>query len=277
MTQRIFTLSGYLFRSLLFSLAGLLYILVALAFYKVFFDPPKRTPDTDYYILVIGIFGMALTFLTTLSVAARANKAIHLPLLVRLPSRVEYLAAVLLAALVFAGLLQLFIAFLALVFGAPALSLRQALEIPPLWLSVNVLIAVLALHASDLVTAGWSRVYVYGLLAILLYGQEGADVIGRWLAAPLRRLASLFATRGWIGLSTPFSRAGEWTSSRGGEILEQLLGFVFWPFEAVTNATIQGFFSRTQALAPAILLLYATILFLLAADFLATKDLFLTE
>jgi hypothetical protein len=32
-----------------------------------------------------------------------------------------------------------------------------------------------------------------------------------------------------------------------------------------------------QALAPAVLLLYATALYMLAAEFFATKDLFLTE
>jgi len=41
--------------------------------------------------------------------------------------------------------------------------------------------------------------------------------------------------------------------------------------------THHGFFDTTQALAPAVILLYATILFMLAADFFASKDLDFTE
>jgi hypothetical protein len=49
-----------------------------------------------------------------------------------------------------------------------------------------------------------------------------------------------------------------------------------WPFRAIVDGVTVSF-DRTEALAPAFLLLYATILFLLAADFFATKDLHLIE
>jgi hypothetical protein len=45
----------------------------------------------------------------------------------------------------------------------------------------------------------------------------------------------------------------------------------------MTDAIIQGYFSAEQALAPAVLLLYATILFMLAADLFAAKDIELME
>ena len=112
MIRRIFVLSAYLFRSLLFSLSGLLYILLALAFYRIFFDPSQQTPDADYYTLVLGLFGIVFVFLVTLSVAGRANKAIHLPLIVRVPSRVEYLTSVTLAALAFSLVIQFLIVLL---------------------------------------------------------------------------------------------------------------------------------------------------------------------
>jgi len=63
----------------------------------------------------------------------------------------------------------------------------------------------------------------------------------------------------------------------GTETLRQLFGFIFWPFHAISEAIFQGFFNPTQALAPAILLLYATILFMLAADLFANKDVDFTE
>ena len=53
MTGRILGMSGYLLKSLLFSLAGLLYLLMTLAFYIVFFDPRQQTPDADYFVLVL--------------------------------------------------------------------------------------------------------------------------------------------------------------------------------------------------------------------------------
>ena len=45
MAQRIFTLTIYLFRSLLYSLPGLLYILATLVLWRVLFDPTQGTPE----------------------------------------------------------------------------------------------------------------------------------------------------------------------------------------------------------------------------------------
>lgn len=277
MTQRILTLALYLFRSLLFSLSGLLYFMLALAFYIVFLDPRQRTPDSDYYILVLGLFGMGLTFLVTLSVAARANQSIHYPLIVRLQSRVEYLTAVMLTAIFFALSIQVIVALVALFMNGPDMTFQQLIEIPPLWIAANILFSVLALHASDLVTAGWSRVYVYGVLLILLYGRGSVGTIVGWFADFFSRLGNNMLAQDWVDLGSGLFQFSTWLNDTGASILENLLGLVFWPFNAVTDATINGAFSSTQSLAPAIMLLYATILFLLAADFLATKDLYLTE
>jgi len=52
---------------------------------------------------------------------------------------------------------------------------------------------------------------------------------------------------------------------------------VSWPVEAIVEAVIQGYFTTGQAFAPAVMLVYATALFLLASDLFARKDLFLTE
>ena len=63
----------------------------------------------------------------------------------------------------------------------------------------------------------------------------------------------------------------------GESLLSGILNIVFWPFRTIGEATINGYFTPAQALAPAVLVLYATILFLIAADLFASKDLEMTE
>ena len=277
MSLRIFALSKYLFRSQAWSLSGLLYNLLAFAFYIVFFDPRQQTPDLDYFTLVIGLFGAVLSFLITLSMAARSNRAVHFPFLVRLPSRSEYLTAVLLSALLFATIIQSLLALLAIVANGPDASIGQLLEIPPLWIAVDVLFASLALHATDLVAAGWSRVYIFGILGVLLYIQSGIGTLTNWLSELLNGFGSTLLNAGLNPLAEVAFSLGGWLSDTGATILERIAGALFWPIDAIAEAVINGYFTPFQALAPALLLLYATILFMLAADFFTTKDLFLTE
>lgn len=276
MAQRILTIIGYLFRSLLFSLAGIFYILLALVYWRLFFDPAQTTPEPSYYILVIGLFGAVVTFLITLSIAARAYRAVNYPLLARLPSRVEHLAAVLGAALLFATLLQLLVAVLATYHG-PVFTVAGAIEIPPLWLAVDILAAVLALHASDLVTAGWSRVYLFTLIALFLFGQALDGGPASWLAERAATAGRWFLRQHLVVFSDLANTISIWLTGTGGGVLDRLLGLPFWPFHSMIDAVRAGGFALGEALAPAILLLYATILFMLAADLFANKDLFLTE
>ncbi|MDX1663769.1 MAG: hypothetical protein R3272_08245 [Candidatus Promineifilaceae bacterium] len=276
MARRIFTLTHYLFRTLAFSLAGLLYTLLTLAVWRLFFDPGQQTPDAAYYTLVIGLFGAGLSFLVTLSIAARANSAVNYPLLVRLSSRVEHLTSVLISTLLFSGLLQLLLAILA-AYRGPSLTFAQILEIPPIWVAGNILAVTLALHASDLVTAGWSRVYIYGLLALFLFGQELEGTGAGWLGERLGRIGGWFYQRGWVLPGNLFNRFSLWFDESGASFIGELFELVFWPFQALSAAVQAGGFRPIQALAPAILLLYATVLFLLAAEFFSSKDLYLLE
>lgn len=277
MIGRILALAQYLLRSLFLSLAGLLYILLALAFYIVFFDPRQQTPDLDYFVLLLGLFGLAFSFVVTLSVAARANQAVHFPLIVKLPSRVEYLSAVLLASVIYGLTMQLLVAGVALLANGPDITLRQALEIPPLWIAGDILLVVLALHASDLVARGWSRVYVFSALGLLLYLQSGLGIVGDWMSGLFNQLASGLAERGLDALARFFYDAATWLNSEGSSLFESVFGLLFWPFRAIIDAVIAGQFSLAQALAPALLLIYAALLYLLAASFFARKDLFLSE
>lgn len=277
MSQRVFALSIYLLRSTAISLTGLLYLLFALVYYFIFFDPRQQTPDADYYILVLGLFGAVFSFLVTLSVAARANRAVHFPFLIRLPSRIEYLSAVMIASFAFTFTVQFAMGLLAIVANGPHFTFQHLLDIPPIWVAANSLFIVLALHASDLVASGWSRVYVFGVLAILLYIQSGLGVISSGISGIFQSLGNTFITQGWGTLSNLAYDFSGWISGVGTDLVQGLTGIIFWPFIAIADASVSAHFSRAQALAPALLLLYATILFILAADLFATKDLYLTE
>lgn len=277
MIQRILTLTGYLLRSLLFSFTGLIYLLAALAYYIVLFPPSQRTPDADYFILILGAFGGGFTFLVTLANTTRANRAESYTLLARLPSRVEYLTAVIASSLLFATLVQMILAVVVWQFGGTELSVGRALEIPPLWLALNLLVAVVALHASDFVAVGWSRSILFGILLALLFLQSYSANLTNWLGNQFAGIANWLLIRGTFNLVDFFQRGANWLRGSGADAVDQLVNVLFWPFRAVLDATIAGFFQDVQALAPAILLLYAAFLFFLASDLLAGKDLYLIE
>lgn len=273
MIQRVATLTNYFVKTVLVSLTGVFYLLLTLAFWYLLFNPGQQTPDVAYYQLLIGVFGAAIAFLVTLSVAVRANDAQHYPLLVRLKSRVEFVTAVLLSSLIIALFYQLLLMVLGLING-PSLTLGALLEIPPIWLAPMILMAVLALHASDFITIGWSRIYVFGILAIFLFGQGLKNESLASFATSLSRYA---INQGWVEISTSMENYANTLSQTDENMLSRLFGFVFWPFQALADGITNGYFSANQALAPAILLLYATVLFLLAVDLFANKDLEFTE
>jgi hypothetical protein len=279
MNQRIVTLVGYFLRTLSLSLTGLLFVIGAVAYWWVTFPPTQRTPDASYYILVVAAFGVGATFFTTLAVASRANEAGHAPWIVRLPSRTEYLTAVLLTALLFAAFLQLLVAGLAL-FRGPVLSAGEMLSIPPVWIALNVLTAVLALHVTDFASSGWSRVILFGLIAIFLFGQSlnARSSLNTWLIMQLNNVSrGLMGSQSGLILVMPIQNLSGWLQQDGPETLSRFFSLPFWPFQAITDAIVAGSFNTSQALAPAVLLLYATFLILIGADLFARKDLDLTE
>src|SRR5690606_32465771 len=150
-----------------------------------------------YYTLVIGIYGAGMAFLVTLSVASQANRMELAAWQPRIPSRTEYLTAVFLATLIITSALQIVLALLALING-PDITLGRLLEMPPVWYSMMIVTAVLALHATDLVTHGWSRVYVFGILAILLFGQS---ISNNSLSTFASFLSEFTSVQGWFDLS----------------------------------------------------------------------------
>lgn len=270
---RMWTLSRYFLRTLFPSITGIIFVLLTIAYWFVLFNPQQQTPDASYYILLIGIFGAGMVFLITIAMASQANKMQLAAWHTRIPSRAEYLTAVFLSALLATALLQFLLALLSLING-PSLSMANIVAIPPIWYSMMIITAVLALHATDLVTNGWSRVYVFGILAILLFGQGINNSTVSRVASNLSEIASV---QGWFDLSQTLNEYANTVAASDTNILSRLFGFVFWPFSAIEKGIANGYFTISQALAPAILLLYAIILFMLAADFFASKDLHLTE
>lgn len=272
MIRRILILARYFTKSVFFSLTGLILLILSLIYWAVFFPPGQRTPDIENYIILIGALGAAATFLVTLAVSGRASRLENYPMLVRLPSRVEYLVAVLLSSFLLGTFLQLLVAGLALIRG-PELGATDTLAIPPIWFSINLLAAILAAHASDLVTAGWSRVILFGLLAIGLILNSAAAGSGSWFSDRFNDLAELFARVNLMWFSDLSLSAASWAQNSPLGFIANTVSFVFWPFRAMVDAIFAGQFTPSQALAPAVLLLYVTILFLIAAMLFAGKDL----
>ncbi len=272
MIQRILILTGYFAKNLFFSLTGLILIILSIIFWAIFFPPGQGTPDVENYIILIGAWGAGATFLVTLSVSSRAARMENYPMLVRLPSRIEYLAAVLLSALALGMLLQLLVAGLAMIRG-PELTGADFLAIPPMWLSVNLLAAVLAAHASDLVTTGWSRVVVFGLLAVALILNSASASPESWFSDRLNDLAELFNRINLMWFADLTMSAADWAYDSPLSAVARASSILFWPFRALTDAVFAGGFSPSQALAPAVILLYGSILFLIAAMLFAGKDL----
>jgi len=142
---------------------------------------------------------------------------------------------------------------------------------------LNIIAAMLALHASDLVSSGWSRVVIFGFLAVLLILQNSLDRVTGALAELASSLSSAMYAQQWEGLANAFGQLSAWFYGSGRGILGSVLGVLFWPVRSIVDAIFAGYFTPTQALAPAVLVLYATILFLIASDLFASKDLEMTE
>ena len=276
MIRRILILAGYFSKGVVFSVTGLLLIMFGLVYWAIFFPPGQTTPDIENYIILIGSLGAAATFFSGLVIAGRASRLETYPMLVRLPSRVEYLVAVLLGTIALGLFIQLLVAGLALLRG-PDLVVSRLLAIPPIWLSVNVLAAILAMHASDLVTAGWSRVIIFSLLAFALILNSASPDPESWFSERLFGLVDILNRINLVWFADVVSGAAGLAGSSLFALLTQTAAIMFWPFRALSDAVLSGGFSASQALAPAVIVLYSAILFLIAAILFCGKDLDFVE
>jgi len=89
MIRRITTIVSYLFYRLINSFSLAIYLAGGFAYYWLTFF--RRTPETEYFIMVVGFFGLLVSFFATLTVASKANEAKSYPFFIRLESRIEFL------------------------------------------------------------------------------------------------------------------------------------------------------------------------------------------
>ncbi|MEM8858808.1 MAG: hypothetical protein AAGD96_10835 [Chloroflexota bacterium] len=258
-------------------MASLILFFVGFVYYWLTFY--QRAPEPEYFTLVIGAFGLIISFFSTLSISSLSNEAKSYPFFMRLQSRTEFLASVLLAALIFSLILQLLMTAVVLLRNGPELTLGRAIEIPPIWLSLNIFASVIALQASDFVSYGWSRVWIFGLIAvsIILGDNNGATL--NWVADFLRETGegAIGTSEAIIQMSEFMIRTADFLTGTTMSTVSNIFSSLFWPFQAILDAVQTGYFTRAQALAPALIMVFAAVLFLLAADFFNSRDMILSE
>lgn len=239
----------------------------------------RRAPEPEYFILVIGFLGLLISFFSTLSIASLANESKSYPLFVRLESRIEFLIAIIVTSLLFTLILQLLFSLLVLLRNGPELTLGRVIEIPPIWLSINILAAVIALQASDFISYGWSRVCIFGLLALALVVGDDDGATLEWLAEIFRNVANQTTPSGTaqIQFSRALNASADFLTGEFMGTVGNIFNGIFWPFRAIIDGVLNGYFTSSQAWAPALLLIFSSVLFLLAADFFSSRDMILRE
>jgi hypothetical protein len=192
--KRIAVISLFLARNLFRSLLGLAPLAATLGTYAITFH--YRGNPVDYFAAVGG-FDLALVCLvTTLVVAAQANRAALYPLLARLPRRWELLAAVLMASLGITAAMGLLFTGLAVLQRTADLAPIDMLLILPRWLALFALAATLGLHFSRLAGRDSSRLLFSMLLILVLVASDQQIALQRggfgWLLGGAGVLASPF-------------------------------------------------------------------------------------
>ena len=133
------------------------------------------------------------------------------------------------------------------------------------------------MHASDLVTAGWSRVIIFSLLAFALILNSASPDPESWFSERLFGLVDILNRVNLVWFADVVSGAAGVAGSSLFALLTQTAAIMFWPFRALSDAVLSGGFSASQALAPAVIVLYSAILFLIAAILFCGKDLDFVE
>jgi len=258
--KRVWVLTSYLWRDLFRSLTGALVVVAALVFYLVFISSVTGGVDRDYYALVIGGFFGIFSLLLTLLIADNTYSSASYLLLYRLPSRNAMLAAIVLTAVLAAGLLELAVALISLPRFTGELTVAMVLDVIPVWVGWLVLGAVIGLHMSELARRGWSRTVTYALLAFILFSlnqrQSGTPV----------GLSDKFS---WIPNLIPDPASWEWAT--------KIVNLLIWPVSAATRVARATPYTMLEGLSPALLLLMAMVLFGLAMSLFNRKDLILPD
>jgi hypothetical protein len=241
--NRIWTLTLFLVRDFFLSLAGIAPLAAALAFGLIAFEYGM---DQAQFITVAGIGIGAICLWTTLLLASRANRATSYPLVARLGQRAELLAAVVLGGLAVTAVLGILITVANLLAGRLTLEFPSALWILPTWLALWLLVAALALPLSALVGRGGLHLAGWVLFTALLVANDQKP---RLQAHRLDWLVRAVTT-------------------------------ILWPVSTLLRLAAgasAGIHDRSFFLALALTLTYAALLFGLATQLFADKDLLWTE
>jgi hypothetical protein len=239
--RRILIVSLYLVRNLFHSLAGLAPFAVALGLYTITFYYQGQQVD---YFAAVGGFDMALVCLTaTLVISAQAGRAATYPLLARLPRRADLLWAVFLAGLAIGLVIALAFAGVAAWQRTALFTPAELLAILPRWLALFTLAAALALHLGKFASRAGTRLVVLLVLAIILLGADNQIML----------------------------------QARGLEWLLAVPGLLASPLLANMMIAVHGATPTQYALAIALPLLVAALLFAVAVWTFQRKDLLWTE
>ncbi len=240
MIRRILALASVLTRDLFLSLAGIVPLAAALAFGLIAFEYGM---DQAQFMTVAGVGTGLICLITTLLLASRASHAWLNPLLTRLYSRSELLLAIVVSSLAINTILALLITVVNLVAGRLTLDFPSALWVVPTWLAVWLFAAALALPLSSLTSRGGSHLAGWIIVVALLLANDQKE-----------RLVQ-----------------------ENLEMGARALNIVFWPLSTLLARASAGVHDQAYFLALALVLVYAGLLFSLAAGLLAGKDLLWSE
>ncbi|MEN8097696.1 MAG: hypothetical protein ABFQ89_01345 [Chloroflexota bacterium] len=242
------------------SLTGGIVVAGAIAFLLVAILSVTGGVDRNYVVhLVGGFFGLYAMLLGWL-VSDRTNRSSSYQILVRMPNRSMFLAAILIVVIVTCVVLELVVTVLSLTRLNEPIPLGAWFEIAPAWFSLVVFGATVGIHLSELVRYGWSRIAAYAALGFLLVGVNlnGVDG-GRSLGASTRWLSRLSINPDRIGWIAGIAKA------------------LVWPISASFRVARSEAYSLWEGLAPALLIFAASLIFLLAVMTFDKKDLVLPE
>lgn len=188
--SRVLALAWFLLKELARSLLIIAPLGLTLALYWIFFEWPG---DVDYFAATGGFTLMAATLVTVLLLASQLNRSSSAVTLLRLPRRSELLAAIVLCVVVLAGLLAGMYTALALLQAKVAIQPHELLLIAPRWLTLTLLAASLGLLLTRLTSRRGSYLVTFVALALFATVVElrGVLLLGSfaWLATGVTALA----------------------------------------------------------------------------------------
>ncbi len=162
--SRMVTLGLFLIRDLFRTLQGAVPPVLTLVLYAL-----TRTDhlNANYFATMGGASLTFVCFITALLLANRSSRASTYPFLARVPHRAEFLAAIVLSALLVTLAMAVLFAGLTFAFSQVAITNAEIAAIILRWLALFLLAACLGLNVVKLASRGGSYLIVIGLVAVM--------------------------------------------------------------------------------------------------------------